>query len=67
MYDKSIDIKDIISCIYHYINENKKPLKWTKIEINFGFNLCKVYARYMQGIPRDYQLLTKTEKKDHLS
>jgi hypothetical protein len=21
----------------------------------------------MQGIPRDYQLLTKTEKKDHLS
>jgi hypothetical protein len=52
MYDKSIVKNDIRSCIYLYKNENKKPSKCSKIKENFGFNLCKEYAGYMQGMPR---------------
>jgi hypothetical protein len=55
------------SCFYLYINENKIPSKWSKIEEIFGVNLCRVYAAYMQGIPRVWRYLTKTEKKDYLS
>ena len=53
VYDKSIDKNDMWSCIYYKIFNYKKRLKWIKIEEKIQFNLCREYAGYMQGIPRD--------------